>query len=179
MLKSFKGKLLVAHPQNMSDPRFAETVVYIYEHADNVVLGLVLNKPSTMSVADLHSIRGYHNSGATGKMHKGGPVSDQSLLLLHTDDWYSTNTFQTTHGNAISSDELMLEKMVNNNTPACWRLMAGICTWTYPQLCVEVYKHHAWLVVEPNEEIFYNFDELEQWQAAIDLASSRMVESFF
>jgi putative AlgH/UPF0301 family transcriptional regulator len=100
-------------------------------------------------------------------------------MLLHTDDWYSTNTIQATHGNAISSDELMLEKMEHNNMPKCWRLMSGMSTWLVPQLQAEIYKHKAWLVVEPNQEIFYNFDEEDQWQAGINLASSRLMDQLF
>jgi putative AlgH/UPF0301 family transcriptional regulator len=91
----------------------------------------------------------------------------------------STNTIQATHGNCVSSDELMLDKMASNNMPNCWRLMSGMSTWIIPQLQAEVYKHKAWLIVEPNQEIFYNFDEEEQWTAAVNLASSRMMESLF
>ena len=177
MLDNFKGKLLVAKPHVMKDPHFAKSVVYIYEQTEKVVIGLILNKPSYMKVGDIQSMRGQSNSGAAGSLYRGGPVSEQSLLLLHTNDWNSTNTIQATHGNCISSDELMLDKMASNNLPNCWRLMSGMSTWIVPQLQAEVYKHKAWLVVEPNQEIFYNFDEEEQWTAAVNLASSRMMET--
>jgi|TARA_R110000803_G_scaffold61883_2_gene121912 putative transcriptional regulator len=179
MLDSFRGKLLIAKPNVMKDPHFAKSVVYIYEQTDKVCVGLVLNKPSYMNVGDIQTMRGVHNSGAAGHLYRGGPVSEQSLMLLHTDDWYSTNTIQATHGNAISSDELMLEKMEHNNMPKCWRLMSGMSTWLVPQLQAEIYKHKAWLVVEPNQEIFYNFDEEDQWQAGINLASSRLMDQLF
>jgi|TARA_B110000285_G_scaffold60176_1_gene69031 putative transcriptional regulator len=179
ILDSFRGKLLIAKPNVMRDPHFAKSVVYIYEQTDKVCVGLVLNKPSYMNVGDIQTMRGVHNSGAAGHLYRGGPVSEQSLMLLHTDDWYSTNTIQATHGNAISSDELMLEKMEHNNMPKCWRLMSGMSTWLVPQLQAEIYKHKAWLVVEPNQEIFYNFDEEDQWQAGINLASSRLMDQLF
>lgn len=179
MLDSFRGKLLIAKPNVMRDPHFAKSVVYIYEQTDKVCVGLVLNKPSYMNVGDIQTMRGVHNSGAAGHLYRGGPVSEQSLMLLHTDDWYSSNTIQATHGNAISSDELMLEKMEHNNMPKCWRLMSGMSTWLVPQLQAEIYKHKAWLVVEPNQEIFYNFDEEDQWQAGINLASSRLMDQLF
>ena len=179
MLDNFKGKLLVAKPHVMKDPHFAKSVVYIYEQTEKVVIGLILNKPSYMKVGDIQSMRGQSNSGAAGSLYRGGPVSEQSLLLLHTNDWNSTNTIQATHGNCISSDELMLDKMASNNLPNCWRLMSGMSTWIVPQLQAEVYKHKAWLVVEPNQEIFYNFDEEEKWTAAVNLASSRMMETLF
>jgi putative AlgH/UPF0301 family transcriptional regulator len=57
--------------------------------------------------------------------------------------------------------------------------MSGMSTWIVPQLQAEIYKHKAWLVVEPNQEIFYNFDEEEQWKAGVDLASSRLMDQYF
>lgn len=179
MLDTFKGKLLVAKPNVMKDPHFAKSVVYIYEQTEKVCIGLILNKPSYMNVGDIQTMRGAVNSGAAGHLYRGGPVSEQSLLLLHTDDWYSTNTIPATHGNAISSDELMLEKMAHNNMPKCWRLMSGMSTWLVPQLQSEIYKHKAWLVVEPNLVIFYNYDNEDQWEAGVSLASSRLMDEYF
>ena len=179
MLDNFKGKLLVAKPHVMKDPHFAKSVVYIYEQTDKVCIGIILNKPSYMNVRDIQIMRGESNSGALGSLYRGGPVSEQSLLMLHTDDWMSTNTMLATHGNAISSDELMLQKIADNNVPACWRLMSGMSTWLITQLQSEVYIHQAWLVVEPTQEVFYNFDEEAQWKAAVQLASIQLMETYF
>ena len=179
-IQSFKGKLLVAKPHVMRDPYFAKSVVYIYEQQKEVVIGLILNKHSNMSLADINKLRGVHsNSGASSPLYRGGPVSEQSLLLLHTEDWQSTNTIPATHGNAVSSDELMLEKMSDNNLPKCYRLMSGMSTWTLQQLQNEIYNVKSWLVVEPSQEIFYSFDGEEQWKASVDLASQRMMETYF
>ncbi len=177
---SYKGKILIAKPHTMRDPLFQGSVVYLYEHAEEVVMGLILNKPSTMKVADIQRLRGEHNSGAAGQLYKGGPVSEQSLLLFHTDEWQSTNTLFTSPGLAVSSDELMLRKMLDNNLPNCWRLMSGMSTWTSRQLHEEIYKHKAWLLVEaPSEDIFFSYDQEDQWKKSIDLAGSRMMDSYF
>ena len=177
--KSFKGKLLVAKPHFLRDPYFSNSVVYLYEQQKEVILGLCLNKPSNLGVSDIHKLRGVHNSGATGKLYKGGPVNEQSLLLLHTDEWQSTNTFRTGSGIAISSDELMLEKLLDNNMPRCWRLMSGMSNWVVPQLQDEIYNRNAWLVLDPTQDIFFSADSDAQWKQAIDLASHRMMERYF
>ena len=179
MESNFKGKMLVAKPHFLRDPHFSNSVIYIYEQQEQVVLGLCLNKPSNLTLADIHSMRGYHNSGATGKLYKGGPVNEQSLLLLHTDDWSSSNTFRSSHGNCVSSDELMLEKLLSGNMPKCWRMMSGMSTWVVPQLQDENYKRNAWLLIEPSESIFYTTDGDAQWKSAIELASTRMLETYF
>ena len=179
METQFKGKMLVAKPHFLRDPYFSNSVIYIYEQQQEVVLGLCLNKASQLTLADIHSMRGFSNSGAAGKLYKGGPVNEQSLLMLHTDDWSSTNTFRTGNHLAVSSDELMLEKLLTGNQPKCWRMMSGMSTWVVPQLQDEIYKRNAWLMIEPNEAIFFTTDGDAQWKSAIELASARMLETFF
>ena len=48
-----------------------------------------------------------------------------------------------------------------------------------PQLQNEVYRNKSWLIIEPNQEIFYNYEGEEQWKASVDLASQRMMENLF
>ena len=46
-----KGRLLVATP-NLGDPNFERTVVLILEHGDDGALGVVLNRPSDLDLAE-------------------------------------------------------------------------------------------------------------------------------
>jgi putative transcriptional regulator len=46
-----KGRLLVATP-NLGDPNFERTVVLVLEHSDDGALGVVLNRPSQLDVAE-------------------------------------------------------------------------------------------------------------------------------
>jgi len=46
-----KGQLLVASP-NMEDPNFFRTVVLVLEHGAEGALGVILNRPSEMAVAE-------------------------------------------------------------------------------------------------------------------------------
>ena len=47
---------LIAMP-GLSDESFARSVVYMCEHSDRGALGLVINKPSDLEVADLFQDR--------------------------------------------------------------------------------------------------------------------------
>ena len=49
--EALKGRLLVATP-NLGDPNFARTVVLILEHGDEGALGVVLNRPSDLDLAE-------------------------------------------------------------------------------------------------------------------------------
>lgn len=48
---ALKGRLLVATP-NLGDPNFERTVVLVLEHGDEGALGVVLNRPSGLDVAE-------------------------------------------------------------------------------------------------------------------------------
>src|SRR6266571_5126152 len=51
MEESLAGQLLLAVP-NLADPNFARTVVLIGVHSSDGAMGLVLNRPSELTVAD-------------------------------------------------------------------------------------------------------------------------------
>jgi len=57
--------------------------------------------------------------------------------------------------------------------------MSGMSTWGRNQLIAEIYKHKAWLLVEPRSDIFYSVEGLDQWKLAIKLASEQFTESLF
>ena len=50
-MSALKGRLLVATP-NLGDPNFERTVVLLLEHGDEGALGVVLNRPSQLDVAE-------------------------------------------------------------------------------------------------------------------------------
>ena len=117
---NFQGKLLVAHP-NLTG-FFSRTIILIYQDdPKNGISGLVLNKPTQVTVKQIVEDRGFGYDG-TEHMYKGGPLNDQAILMIHEDQWYSGNTMQIGNGLSITSDNLMIEKMSMNNTPRQWRM---------------------------------------------------------
>ena len=176
---NYKGKLLVATPELTRDPTFAKSVVYIYEHNEDVVIGLMLNKPTDYKVNEIVRFDDYSFSGVYEKLYRGGPVARQSVILLHTDEWYSSNTLQIGNGLAISSDETMFEKLSMGNEPDQCRLLAGVSSWHPTQLEQEINEWKAWLVTEPDPSIFFHKDGDEQWNKAILQTSQQMFDQYF
>ena len=77
---SLKGRLLVATP-DMADPNFFGTVVLLVEHGPAGSLGLVLNRPSQLSLARaLPHWRGAASAPAT--IFRGGPVEPAAVIAL-------------------------------------------------------------------------------------------------
>jgi len=178
----YRDKILVAKPVLDSNPVFHHSVVYIYEHRNTgEVVGVILNKPSQFRVSSLGALKSvpFEAHLAENYVHKGGPVSDTSILLLHTSEWTSTNTLTSAKDFSMTSDLLMIEKLATGNEPKGWRMFAGMSVWNEKQLDDEI-ANGAWLVMESdgNDHLIFDFNNEEQYLKAIEQASSQTFEKY-
>jgi putative transcriptional regulator len=78
--ESLRGSLLIAAPQ-LLDPNFRRTVVLVADHGDEGAMGVILNRPSGMTVADaapdLEPL-----VGGESPIFAGGPVQPTSGVVL-------------------------------------------------------------------------------------------------
>jgi putative transcriptional regulator len=78
--EALRGSLVIAGPQ-LLDPNFRRTVVLIADHGDEGAMGVILNRPSGMSVADaapdLEPL-----VGSDAPIFAGGPVQPTSGVVL-------------------------------------------------------------------------------------------------
>jgi len=174
---SMEGKLLVAHPM-VTHGLFARSVVYVYQDDPvNGTMGLILNKPTTYKFTSLLAERGLDYVGSE-RVYKGGPVNEQAIVLLHTDDWYSSNTVQTSEGLALTSDVYMLEKISQHNNPQLWRCFAGVSAWSPGQLDRELSRDLGWLVCDAQIDTVFHKDGERQWNAALKLCVDETVRQY-
>jgi putative transcriptional regulator len=80
MPESLAGQLLLASP-TLQDPNFARTVVLIGMHSDEGAMGVVLNRPSAVTVGEAVPQLG-DVVGALDRVYVGGPVQPSSVLFL-------------------------------------------------------------------------------------------------
>lgn len=77
---SLQGRLLVAAPV-LTDGNFARAVVLVLEHTAEGGLGLVLNQPMALPVAD--AVAGWEPLAATPRVvFTGGPISPSAAICL-------------------------------------------------------------------------------------------------
>jgi len=174
---SYRGKLLVAHP-NLKSTVFKKTVIYLYEDSQAGVSGVILNKSSDWGLDHIFEHKGF-NYASEDFVYLGGPVNIQAITLLHTDDFYSANTVPVSGGVSISSDNFMFEKIATDNTPEQWRLFVGLSNWKIGQLDREISQHRAWLLADADLSIMFDYNGVEQWEKAIEHCSQCMVDSYF
>lgn len=80
MHESTRGRLLVATPP-LLDLNFVRTVVLMIEHDDDGALGVVLNRPTGMHLAEVLPAWG-DLAVAPGFVHLGGPVQPDGMIGL-------------------------------------------------------------------------------------------------
>lgn len=171
------GQLLVAHPNLPNRSLFAHSVIIITEHSRRGTTGVILNKTSEHNINTLLQDRGV-DLGEGVELFTGGPVNPGALLLLHSDEWYASNTMHIQGGYAISSDTVMIQKLHQNNCPMFWRLCVGLSGWMPGQLESEI-KEETWLTCEPEPSIIFEYSGRTQWRKALDLCATQAVAQYF
>jgi putative transcriptional regulator len=77
--ESLAGQLLLAAP-GLLDPNFRRTVVLIGVHSEEGALGVVLNRPSTVTVEE--AVPALGSLDGDEPVYLGGPVQPGSVVLL-------------------------------------------------------------------------------------------------
>jgi putative AlgH/UPF0301 family transcriptional regulator len=173
---SIVGKFLIARP-TVELGCFHQSVVFIYEDSINGVAGATITVPSTLKLNDIVTTLEVDTSLGDHVIYKGGPVATNALMMIHSDDFSSTNTLHTGTGIDVSSDTLMLEKLLMGNEPLHYRLVSGRCTWKVGQLEKEM-EMGCWLLTELNTSIVFGKAGSNQWNAAAESAGRQMIDRY-
>lgn len=165
-----KGKLLVAPPGKKSQ-FWHKTVILIHEENKHQTFGIILNHKTgclLSSVAEYHNLK-YNNNT---KVYTGGSDNETALLMLHTSEWKGDNTLLMSRRVSMTSDDYMIDRLCENDTPKKWRVFLGMCEWKTAELHAELNSNDPsdWLICSANENILFDSKPLIQWERAIELA---------
>ena len=92
-MENYVAKCLVARP-SVQDPFFKNSVVFVFEQNDIQTTGVVVNRKSNFNTQDLLAKVGAAVPKGVEPVYAGGPVSKNSIIMLHTKEWHSTSTFR-------------------------------------------------------------------------------------
>ena len=167
--RDFAGQLLVASEQ-MRDPRFLETIIYIVKHDSQGTLGLVINRPlATGPIDDL--LKGFGAEPMSSKreviVHYGGPVSRLQGFVLHSDDFLLESSVRVRDGLAMTADVKIIEAIASATGPGQFLIMLGYAGWAPGQLEEEI-KADAWFVLPTDKTLIFGNDADKKWRQAMD-----------
>jgi putative transcriptional regulator len=164
---SLAGQLLVASP-DLSDPRFARTVVYIIRHDASGALGFVVNRPlGDMPLRALMERMGLPGAGVDGavRMQAGGPVGSSGVFALHTGEWTGPGTQAVQGGFAVTTQPEILQALARSEGPRRVIFLLGYAGWAPGQLEAE-YGNGTWLRAPADEALVFGPDHDTKWERA-------------
>ncbi|MBF7729995.1 YqgE/AlgH family protein [Pseudomonas sp. N040] len=162
-----KHHLLIAMPQ-MDDPNFAQSVVYLVDHSDQGAMGLVINQPSGLNLADV--LEQLRPDGIPAEHCKrlqimtGGPVQTDRGFVLHPAGYNFQATLDLGElGLSTSQDALFA--IADHKGPAKHLIALGYAGWGAGQLESEL-ADNAWLSCPADPAILFDLPPEQRLQAA-------------
>lgn len=161
--------LLLAMP-SMSDPHFQRSVTFLCEHNDQGAMGIVINRPLTLTEKELfdHLSIPLKNAEPERAVFAGGPVQTDRGFVLHRPfgEWLST--WHVSDDLDITTSRDVLQAMGNGDGPPDAFIALGYAGWGPGQLEKEL-RDNAWLTVPASAHVVFDVPVAERWNAAAKL----------
>jgi len=156
-MESLTGHFLVASPQ-LGDPNFLRTVVLLIQHTDQGALGVVLNRPTSKTVAELWDEVAEAPCESDGPVHLGGPVPGP-IMSLHTNQFFAE--IEILPGLFFAAQKSNLDSLVLHKDDPL-RIFLGHAGWGPGQLENEL-KEGAWQTMPAKIEYIFH-DASDLWE---------------
>lgn len=179
---SLRNSMLVAMPTPIQEEQdyFAEAVILICEHDEKGAMGLVINRPLDINVAEvLQQMRIVNNNNSLRQIPvlSGGPVKSDKGFILHFNElipqsnkaqdinlmteWRSSMILN--EHLAITTSDDIIHALANNTHPSPFIFALGYCEWSAGQLENEL-KENSWLCAPFDLDILFNIPHLRRWR---------------
>ena len=158
------GQMLIAMP-GIGDPRFERTVIYLCAHSAEGAMGIVVNKRAdnidfSELLERLNIIPEQERINLPGdvaelQVHFGGPVEMGRGFVLHTADYFATDStlpIDETIGLTATLD--VLRAIAAGDGPRHALLALGYAGWGPGQLDKEM-SSNGWLHCEADEDLIF------------------------
>ncbi|MCB2009945.1 MAG: YqgE/AlgH family protein [Geminicoccaceae bacterium] len=165
---SLDGMLLVAMP-NMSDPRFAHSVIYLCTFSSEGAMGLIVNQlADTLDFGEIIGQLGIEvrEEARSTPVHVGGPVETSRGFVLHSTDYTHPDTLVIDERFALSATVDVLRAISDGSGPKQRVFALGYAGWAPGQLDAEI-QSNGWLIVPSDEDIVFGNDQDSKWRKAL------------
>jgi putative transcriptional regulator len=157
-----KGLFLVATPR-LTDPNFSETVVLICEHGADGTLGLIVNRPTPVRLAEALPTVGVLK-GTSYQVFWGGPVEPNGLMLLYRLAEGNSEMREVLKDVYLGGQLETIERLITHPKPReTFRAYAGYAGWAPGQLEAEM-VFGSWAMVEADADTIFDKNPDLLWQ---------------
>lgn len=165
---------LIAMP-SMLDPVFGGTVIYLCEHNPSGALGVIINKPTDMTMDNLLEridldleIKAGKETLSRKTVMFGGPVQIERGFVLHAPLGHYSSTMRVTEDIALTTSKDVLEAVATGRGPERLLMTLGCSGWGAGQLEDEIVRN-GWLTVRADPSIIFDMPVEQRFAGAIKL----------
>jgi putative transcriptional regulator len=167
---------LIAMP-GLSDELFGRSVVYMCEHSEQGALGLVINKPGDISLAQLFGkveLSLGRQELSDQPVFQGGPVQTERGFVLHEaveggeGESVYASTMTIPGGLEMTTSRDVLEAMASGGGPRKVFVTLGYASWGQGQLESEI-TENSWLTVAADHSLIFDAPVNERYDRAMAL----------
>lgn len=164
---NLSNHFLIAMP-SLIDGNFSQSVTYICEHDENGALGITINRPSEISLAEILSqlrIKLDNEQIHNQAILNGGPVQVDRGFIIHTPHGNWESSLQVTDNIAVTTSQDIMQAIAQGRGPHKTLIALGYAGWGPGQLEYEI-AENTWLSCPATEEILFDTPIEKRWQAA-------------
>jgi len=170
---------LIAMP-GLSDESFSRSVVYLCEHSERGALGLVINKPSDMTLKSLFDkvdLPLRREDLSLVPVFQGGPVHTERGFVLHEslkpeDDTSNESIYASTMtipgGLEMTTSRDVLDALSTGAGPRRVLISLGYAAWGQGQLESEI-AENSWLTVQADPLVIFDTPIDQRYDRALSL----------
>lgn len=168
MSESLRGHFLVSSNQ-LRDPNFYRTVIFVLEDNQDGAMGLVINRPSSLTV-DSAFAQVEKPTASSAPIFSGGPVETTALFILHNcpelgvDDEHVVDSIFLTGSN--DSFEALVSDDQSCDHSCGFRVYCGYAGWGKQQLADEI-ERGDWFVLEGDQPTVFEIDPYAVWESCL------------
>lgn len=167
--------LLVAHPQ-LTDPNFAGTVVLAVRVDEGGPIGVILNRPTTITLDSVYPGRA-DVAGRKDLVFFGGPVHPDALLFTFRSATRPPQGMLVAEDIYISGYSLVLDELLKHPENAAeQRFFVGYSGWAEGQLEAEI-KQGGWYVLPLDMAVIFRMNPRTMYDDLLKRALVRRIEA--
>lgn len=150
-----KHHFLLAMPELTGD-YFGDSLTYICEHNDEGAMGLIVNRPTTISLTELlaHLHLPTDRTLIDKPVLQGGPVSPEQGFIILQDDTPPEESVELSPGIYLAAGMSALTELTQRDEAPDYFVALGYAGWDAGQLEDEM-ANNAWLSVPANDDILF------------------------
>jgi putative transcriptional regulator len=161
------NQLLIAMP-SLGDPHFSQTVALICDHTSQGALGVILNKPLPMRMAEIFEqldIKIESGPLPQRQVLRGGPMQTDRGFVVHRAGGEWDSTLKVSDALHVTTSRDILAAIARGQGPEDALVALGYAGWGGGQLEAEI-RANAWLNAPVDLELIFELPFQSRWEAA-------------